>query len=168
MRSRNVQCSESKHAHAHLAEGWAEQPLGEGEDKHVEEARRDAGSGPQVRPGGKRERDSRGGDGEPILGQRAAVDDVAAGHDGAGQSHAHSLHQLPPQLRRGAAELCHHRPERRGGAPRPPSPAPEEGVVAGEEGGGEAKATSGHFGFFPCVVFENVAHAIYSSMKFGF
>jgi hypothetical protein len=129
----------------YLAVGRAEEPLREGEDEHVEEARRDAGGGPEVGRGGERQRGPRGGDGEPVgVGQSAAVDDVAARHDGAGEPHAHRLHQLPPQLRR-------HRPERRGDAPRPRPPAaaaPEEGVVAGEERGGEAKATGGHFGFF--------------------
>ena len=119
----------------HLAEGRAEEALGEGEDEHVEEPRRDAGRGPEVRHGGERERDAGGGDGEPVvLGESAAVDDVAALHDGAGEPHAHRLHQLPAQLRSDAAELRRHRPERRGGgARRPPAPAPEERVVAGEE-----------------------------------
>jgi hypothetical protein len=138
-------------ARTHLAKGRAEEALGEGEHEHVEEPRRHAGCGPEVRHGGESERDAGGRDGEPVVvGQRAAVDDVAALHDGAGEPHAHRLHQLPPQRRRDAAELRLHRPERRGcGARRPPAPAPEERVVAGEERGGEAKATSsGHFGFF--------------------
>jgi hypothetical protein len=38
-------------------------------------------------------------DGEPIvLGQRAAVDDVATRHDGAGEPHADRLHQLDRAL----------------------------------------------------------------------
>jgi len=137
-------------ARTHLAEGRAEEALGEGEHEHVEEPRRHAGGRPEVRHGGESERGAGGRDGEPVVvGQRAAVDDVAALHDGAGEPHAHRLHQLPPQRRRDAAELRRHRPERRGGgARRPTAPAPEQRVVEGEEGGGEAKATSGHFGFF--------------------
>lgn len=100
---------------SNLSESGTKEALDEGEHEHVEEARRHAGGGPEVRQGAEGEGDARrseGGARRPRQG--APVDDVAALHDGAGQPHPDSHEELPrpfpPRTHRRRRRSGHRRP----------------------------------------------------------